>query len=166
MLDVKRVLLAGAMVVGFGSMVLAGGERIEFPTDYRTAYTMYWEGARANGEQYAIAYANDNVLAAMADGEPLGDGAQIVMEIYALGADDDGNPAAGDFAAIGVMQNKAGWGEAYDEELRNGDWDFGLFTPAGEIRNADATSCLQCHKPLEDISFVFTFDQLAAKVAE
>ena len=166
MLRTKQVLIVGAIVTGVSSTVLAGGERIDFPTDYKSSFTQYWEGVRMNSEQYAIAYANDNVFDAMVAGNPLGYGAQIVMEIYALATDDAGNAVPGDFAAVAVMQNMAGWGEAYGEELRNGDWDFGLFTPAGEIRNADATPCLQCHKPLADVSYTFTFEQLAAKVAE
>ena len=167
MSSAKRAFIAGAMVVCFSSTVFAGGERIDFPTEYKTTFIQYWEGARVNGEQYGIAFANDNVIAAMSAGNPLGDGAQIVMEIYQLITDDDGNPAPGDLAAIGVMQNKAGWGEAYSEDIRNGDWDYGLFTADGGIRNADATPCLTCHKPLgEATSFTFTFEQLAAFVAD
>ena len=165
MSSAKRAFIAGAIVAGFSSTVFAGGERIDFPTEHRTTFTQYWEGARMNGEQYGIAFANDNVIAAMTAGDPLGDGAQIVMEIYKLITDDDGNPAPGDFAAVAVMQNKDGWGEAYSEDIRNGDWDFGLFELDGEIKNADAAPCLACHKPLgEGPSYTFTFAQLAGLV--
>ena len=162
MLNIKGAVGAVAIVAGFSTLALSGGERIDFPAHYKTSFTQYWAGERANGKQYAITYANDVALAAAKAGGTVADGGQIVMEIYKLAEDG----TAGDFAAVAVMQNKAGWGADYPEDMRNGDWDFGVFTPAGKLKKADASSCLGCHLGYEEASYMHLYDQLAAKAGE
>ncbi len=96
------------------------------------------------------------------------------MEVYKPKMDESGNilrdyanrMAPGDLAAIAVMEKRAGWGAAYSDELRNGDWDYGLFSAAGEIKNNDATACLACHRPYGDSSYMHSFAELVAKASE
>ena len=162
MFNIKGAVGAAAILVGFSTLALSDGERIDFPTHYKTSFTQYWAGERANGKQYAITYANDVALAAAKGGGIVADGGQVVMEIYKL--TEDGT--AGDFAAVAVMQNKVGWGADYAEDVRNGDWDFGVFTPAGKLKKADASSCLGCHLGYEETSYMHLYDQLTAKAGE
>jgi hypothetical protein len=99
MFNIKCALGALTIVAGFSTVALSGGERIDFPTNYKTSFTQYWAGERNNGKQYAITYANDIALGAAKAGGIVADGGQIVMEIYKLA--EDGTPE--DFAAIAVM---------------------------------------------------------------
>ena len=172
----KRIsaLVAGAALVGLAATALAGPERINFPADYKSTFTQYHAGERLNGEQYAIAFANDLALQAARDGGAMPVGAQIVMEIYKPKMDANGEPMRddndslmpGDLAAIGVMETGEGWGAAYPEDIRSGDWDFGLFDAAGGIKNDDSTACVECHAPYGDSAYMHTYEQLVAKAGE
>ena len=153
---------------------LAGPERINFPADYKTTFTQYHSGERLNGEQYAVIFANDVALQAARDGGGMPNGAQIVMEVYKPKLDANGEPARdandslmqGDLAAIAVMETGDGWGAAYPEDIRSGDWDFGLFTPTGEVKNPENTACLECHVPYGDSAYMHTYSELVSKAAE
>jgi len=176
MINKTTVFVAGAALVGLAAAALAGPERISFPADYKSTFTQYHSGERLNGEQYAVIFANDIALQAAraGDGEAMPNGAQIVMEIYKPKMDANGAPMRdandslmqGDLAAIGVMETGAGWGAAYPEDIRSGDWDFGLFDAAGAIKKDDSTACLGCHAPYGDSAFMHTYSQLAGKAAE
>ncbi len=170
-----RFLIAGIAVAGIGTAALAGPERITFPSDYRDSFVQYHAGERANGKQYAIIFANPTAAAAAAENSGmLPEGSQIVMEIYKprMNANEvvfrDANDALipGDLAAIGVMEKQAGWGADYAEDVRNRDWDFGLFTPSGEIKKNDSTACLECHVGYGDSAHMHTYEALVENAAE
>jgi hypothetical protein len=60
------------------------------------------------------------------------------------------------------MAREAGWGKDIPDMLRNGDWNYAVFTPAKERRpGVNQALCLACHKPLDKASYVFTSRQLA-----
>lgn len=174
MLNKITILVAGAAVVGFAAAALAGPERISFPANYKTSFTQYHAAERLNGEQYAMIYANDLALHAARDGGAMPNGAQIVMEVYKpkmdaggeAARDAEGSLMPGDLAAIAVMEVGDGWGAAYPEDIRSGDWDFGLFDPSGAIKNPEATACLECHAPYGDSAHMHTFSELVSKAAE
>ena len=62
-------------------------------------------------------------------------GSVLVMEVYKAKLDADRNPVVGsdgffeqgEMAAIAVMESRAGWGEEYPEQIRNGTWEYALF---------------------------------------
>jgi hypothetical protein len=58
------------------------------------------------------------------------------------------------------MARDAGWGKEIPEMLRNEDWNYAVFTTAGQPRPANQAECLACHKPLDKVSYMFTLDQL------
>ena len=63
------------------------------------------------------------------------------------------------------MERAAGWGEAIPEMLRNENWNYAVFTPAKQHRpGVNQAECLACHKPLDNVSYLFTLDQLRAAV--
>ncbi len=170
-----RFLVAGIAIAGIGTAALAGPERITFPSDYRDSFVQYYAGERANGTQYAIIFANSAAAAAAAANDGmLPDGSQIVMEVYKpqMNADEvvfrDANDALipGQLAAIAVMEKQAGWGADYGDDLRNRDWDFGIFTPAGEIKSDSSTACLECHVGYGDTAHMHTYDALVENAAE
>ena len=47
--------------------------------------------------------------------------------------------------------------------LRNSDWNYAVFTADRQLRpGVNQAECLACHKPLENASYTFTLQQLAA----
>ena len=47
--------------------------------------------------------------------------------------------------------------------LRNEDWNYAAFTTAKQHRpGVNQAECLALHKPLDEVSYAFTLDQLAA----
>jgi hypothetical protein len=65
--------------------------------------------------------------------------------------------------AYTAMQTGAGWGSEFPEMLRNGDWNYAVFTPEKRQRaGVNQAECLACHKPLDKVSYVFTLKELAA----
>ena len=60
------------------------------------------------------------------------------------------------------MGTGAGWGSAIPEMLRNGNWNYAVFTLDKKQRpGVNQAECLACHKPLDNVSYTFTLKQLA-----
>ncbi len=163
---------AGWIVV-FGLLAgsaYADDERIAFPSDYKTTFTNYLSLDRVqNADQIIRLFANDVALDAASAGKELPSGSVLVGEIYAAKKDKDGavvTSALGHrvrdkFAAIAVMQKGDGWGARYPEGLRNGDWDFAIFSPDGKRLDKDLNACRQCHAPLAGTQHLFSLEHLA-----
>lgn len=152
------------------AMAYADQERIAFPADYKAKFSNYLSLDRVqNDDQIIRLFANDVALAAASEGRELPDGSILVGEIYAAKKDKDGKVVVSTlgrrirdkFAAVAVMQKGAGWGSAFPDELRNGDWDFAIFSPDGQRLNKDLNACRQCHAPLKDTQHVFSLQHLA-----
>ena len=162
------VLCVATVGMALAAGAIAAPERVEFPADYKDSYTRYFGAERANGEQYAVGWANQTALEGARAGLPLPAGSKFVMEVYKPKMGMEGEPVRdaegqltqGDLAAIAVMEKQEGWGEAYPEDLRTGDWDFAIFTPAGELKSNDATECLQCHVPMSETDYLHSSDRL------
>lgn len=115
---------------------------------------------------FANAAARDG---ARADGK-LPYGSVIVGEIYAAEKDADGNviesqlgrrvPA--ELKAIVMMERQEGWDGQYPDELKVGDWEFDVFSPDGKNLGKDTTACRECHHPLTETEFTFSYQHLAA----
>ena len=114
-------------------------------------------------------FANDTALASAEDGAPLDSGSVLVMEVYKAKLDADENPVVGsdgffepgDMAAIAVMESREGWGEEYPAEIRNGTWEYALFDAKEHtLIDRDYQPCFECHKPLHESDYVFSFDAL------
>jgi plastocyanin len=59
------------------------------------------------------------------------------------------------------MEKKAGYGTEYPPELRNGDWEYAVFSPAGALNDkANYKGCFECHKPHEKQDFVISLAAL------
>ena len=47
------------------------------------------------------------------------------------------------------------------DDLRNGEWEYNRFRPDGSYdMTADIKGCFQCHRPFEQIDFVFTIQEI------
>jgi hypothetical protein len=152
------------------SAAWAGPERVSYPAEYKEKLVQYTTRNREEKKQVVVCYANDSALEGAAEGGKLPNGSVLVMEVYKAKLDADGNPVSGedglflpdDLAVIAVMEKQPGWGDAYPEDLRNGDWDYAFFTPEGTHKEGtDVNKCLECHKPMEVTDYVFTFGEVS-----
>ena len=77
--------------------------------------------------------------------------------------DPNGRLVKGDLDRIGAMEKRIGWGVESADDIRNGEWEYALFRPAGS-RNEQANikACFRCHKPKSGQDFLFTFSQLVS----
>ena len=167
MTKVFSVTLAAALAA---SAALADQERIAFPADYETNMQNYVSLDRTQNEDQVIRlFAPKAALDAAKSGTELPDGTVLVAEIYKAKKDKDGKVMQSSLgrrirdklAAIAVMQKEEGWGEKFPEGLRNGDWDFAIFSPKGErLVDKDLNSCRGCHAPVKDTQHLFSLEHM------
>ena len=162
-------LLAAAGVL-FASAVNAGPELVRFPTNYKSTFTFVTtRDQHLGGNSIVDIYANQVAVDSATGDGPLASGSFMLMEAYRAKVDDNGEPLLdenerfikGEARGIVTMEKRAGWGTDYPPELRNGEWEYAIFTLEGEPRDRPTTSCFECHKALEDIDFVYTMFELA-----
>ena len=92
------------------------------------------------------------------------------MEIYKAKVDEDGNHIEGEdgffvkdsFIKFAIIEKQLGWGDEFSEDIRNDDWNYSFFTADGNHSETDETSCLTCHKPLENQNFLFSYQELVS----
>jgi|SRR3954468_2702110 hypothetical protein len=102
-------------------------------------------------------------------------GTKIVMRDYIGVSDGKGGwktennrLVPGQPTVVLVQQKERGWGTTHPPEVRIGEWEFGLYTPAGQPIKADfEKACMPCHKQVEatDYNFLVTnyFGDIAGK---
>ena len=74
---------------------------------------------------------------------------------------------AGELVRIVVMEKRAGWGAEYPETLRNGEWEFAVFTPDGSRdKQTDTKVCMECHKAHDHLDYVKTYLAMAGRRVE
>lgn len=167
-----RILLVSAAALAIAAQAFALDDRVlELPADYKTSFDNYMISDRLGQEDQVISlYANAVAREGARKDGKLPEGSVIVGEIYAAKADADGTilesalgrriPA--ELKAIVMMERRAGWSAQYPAEEKVGDWEFEVFSPAGENLAKDTTSCRTCHHPLDDTEYLFSYDHLGA----
>lgn len=178
--DIANVAAYFASLPGAGAgakselMPAAATTHVSFPQDFPAGFTRYHGINAPDGKQVTRFYANAAALAAARAGKPLPEGSLIVGEIGAARQGPDGKPAMAQdgfyevdkVVAYSAMGRAAGWGRDVPEMLRNGDWNYAVFTPARQPRpGVNQAECLACHKPQDAQSYVFTIRELASASA-
>jgi cytochrome c553 len=144
---------------------------VGFPEGYRESFVKYHTINFPATRQVRYYYANRAAVDAAKAGRPLPDGSVLFAEVHAAKLDDAKNPvkgADGFFAAekllfYTAMASGAAWGDAIPDMLRNGNWNYAVFTLDKKQRpGVNQAECLACHKPLDAASYVFTLKELAA----
>lgn len=173
-MQLRTMFRAGVAAAGglfLSTVASAGPELVAFPEGYQESFTHYATVNRDDERKQVVKiFANDIALASAKDGAPLDSGAVIAMEVYKAELDESEQPVMGDdgffvqgeLAAIALMESQDGFGEDYPEELRNGTWEYALFKGDGSPTDKETTACFECHKPLHDADYVFSFEQLQA----
>jgi cytochrome c553 len=142
-----------------------------FPADYKSSFVRYHVIDFANRGQVRHYWANAASAAAAKAGEPLPDGAMMLVEVFKAKLGADGKPvtgADGHFEADALtvytaMQKIAGAGATVPGIMSNGDWRYAVFTAEGSHKaGTNEAKCLACHKPEDARDYVFTLDQLIA----
>ena len=149
----------------------AGGDLVAFPRDYRNG-VMYTSHDNAEAKEFREFYITPAALDAVRKGQPLPSGTVITLARYDVQRDAGGNPAKdanGRFIKIAgvkayrVMEKRTGWGTAYPDNLRNGEWEYQAFLPDGKTDDkVDLAGCLQCHRNGDSTNFMFTAEDLVA----
>ncbi|NQW09966.1 MAG: cytochrome P460 family protein [Alphaproteobacteria bacterium] len=156
--------IAGLLLAGD---VSAGPERVTYPANFETGYTLYNQVDRLDRKRVRSFYVNREADAAAKSDAPLPDGTVLVMADRNAKLDAGGNPvfgadgrlvATGPVTNIFVMEKRAGWGESIPAELRNGDWDYAWFTPDGSLKpDAKYKGCFTCHMSRVERDYTFTY---------
>jgi len=115
-------------------------------------------------------YANPAALQAAKEGRPLPDGSYLIAEVFAAKLDAEQKPVMGSDGFYvpekplfyTAMATGADWGKDIPEMLRNGNWNYAVFTLDKKHRAINQAECLGCHKPLDNMSYTFTLKQLSA----
>jgi len=144
---------------------------VAFPEGYQSTFVKYHAINFPATKQVRYYYANPAAAAAARAGRELPEGAMLFAEVYAAKLDAEKNPVKGadglfepgKLLVYTAMARGAGWGSAIPEILRNGDWNYAVFTLDKKQRpGVNQAECLACHKPLDKASYVFTLKELAA----
>jgi predicted CXXCH cytochrome family protein len=143
---------------------------VTFPEGYKNTFTKYHTINFPATKQVRYFFANQTAVQAAKEGQPLPDGAVLFNETYAAKLDGDQKPVMGPdgffvadkLLSYGAMSRGAGWGKDIPEMLRNGDWNYAVFTPDKQHKpGVNQAECLACHKPHESTSYTFTLKELA-----
>lgn len=163
----------GFAYVGFmavANIASAGPELVAFPAGYQSDHTHYATANRDDERKQVVKmFANEAALASAKDGVPLDSGSVLTMEVYKAKLDaseepimgSDGFFEQGDLAGVVVMESQDGFGADYPDELRNGNWEYAIFKGDGSRMEKETTACFECHKPLHDTDYVFSFELLS-----
>jgi cytochrome c553 len=145
--------------------------RVSFPEGYKDSFTKYHTINFPATRQVRYYYANKAAVEAAKDGKPLPDGAVLFAEVHSAKLDADKKPVTGSdgffvpekLLFYTAMATGAGWGDEIPDMLRNGNWNYAVFTSDKQQRpGVNQAECLACHKPLDSTSYVFTLKELAA----
>lgn len=145
--------------------------RVSFPEGYKESFTKYHTINFPATRQVRYYYANPAAVQAAKDGKALPDGAVLFAEVHSAKLDADKKPVMGSdgffmpekLLFYTAMATGAGWGNDIPDMLRNGNWNYAVFTADKQQRpGVNQAECLACHKPLDSTSYVFTLKELAA----
>ena len=165
------IAVVTATIAGLSAVVTvrAGADKVAFPENYARG-VVYMTIDRPKNKQLTEYYVSQEAIEAAKRGMPLPSGTTITAVAFAAQSDEQGNPvkgADGHFIKTGnpvgyrVMEKRAGWGNDYPDEKRNGEWEYQVFRADKTVNpTTDLNSCFGCHKPQNKQDFVFTYDKL------
>lgn len=154
-----------------GLLANVAKSNLTFPEGYQGTFTKYHTINFPKTKQVRHYFANKVAVDAAKQGKPLPDGSVLFAEAYAAKLDADKKPVTGadgfyepaKLLFYTAMAREAGWGKDIPDMLRNGDWNYAVFTTDKKHRpGTNQAVCLACHKPLDSVSYTFTLKELAA----
>jgi cytochrome c553 len=149
--------------------------RVTLPENYAESFTYYMTLDFPQKKQIRRFFANGAAALAAKNGEAMPPGAYFLVEVSKAKEDADGNlvkNADGQLAPDGIlfywaMETGDGWGAAFPELLRNGDWNYRVFSKDLEPKeNGNQALCLACHKTQAKDGYLFSLDRLRDVLTE
>lgn len=126
----------------------AANDRVQFPEGYESG--VHYATVNRGGIREEI-FTSPQAVAAAKAGQPLPDGTVVMMEDHRAGA----------LHRYVVMEKRVGWGDAYPESARAGDWEFREFAPDRSPNlGENGQRCMSCHQRQAGQDFVFTLDRM------
>ena len=166
---IRTLVTTGLGLALLATAAVAGPDNVEWPANYKTTFTQYFSGDRtANDKQVIRIFANPIAVQGAQSNGKLPYGSVLVGELYSVKLDADGEATESvlgrriidKLAAVVVMQRGEGFDAEYSEALKVGDWEFAVFSSSGERLNKDVTACRECHHPLTDKEFIWSYQHL------
>lgn len=131
------------------------------PKDFPQAYVEYKREQDEANKTLTLRYANRPALDAARAGKPLPEGSILLSVNYTPQIGADGRWTPGTIKTYVGMETRAGWGDAIPPLLRNGNWNYGVWSADGTPRLAlQQPRCLACHQPKAADSYLFTLAAL------
>jgi cytochrome c553 len=143
---------------------------VTFPEGYKDTFRKYQTINFPATKQVRYFFANKAALEAAKAGKPLPDGSYLFAEVYAAKLDAEQKPVMGGdgfyvadkLIFYTAMASGEGWGKDVPAMLRNGNWNYAVFTLDKKMRpGVNQAECFACHKPLDSTSYTFTLKQIA-----
>lgn len=151
-------------------MAAAVKSNLTFPEGFKDSFVKYHTINFPATKQVRYYYGNKEAVQAAKAGKPLPDGSYLIAEVFAAKLDADQKPVMGSdgfyvadkplfYTAMGTG---AGWGADIPAPLRNGNWNYAVFTLDKKARpGVNQAECLGCHQPLGAVSYTFTLKELS-----
>lgn len=168
----KRITAVSAIVLASLSLsASAGGDKIAFPENWDKG-VLYGTVDRHDIKQYRELWATPAAVEAVKAGKPIPHGTVLTLVQYKAQVDEKGAPKKdakgrfmkGDLVAYTVMAKDKGWGAEYADDVRNGEWEYQVFTADKKVNDkANLKGCFTCHKPHEKQDFVISLAKLSGK---
>jgi len=168
-LQIAGPLLLGTLTgIVLVTRVHAGPERVAFPENYDQGvkWLVIDHFDRKELHEYFVTRA---AVPAARRGQEMPNGTVFTMVSYSVLLDADGNPRRGadghflkgEIAGYGVMEKKSGWGAEYPPELRNGEWEYRVFTPQKTPNvQMKLSACFECHRTQASHDFIHAYEKL------
>ncbi len=142
---------------------------LALPSDYKSSGPYLVADRMGQEDQVIVLYANATAREGAKINGELPNDSILVGEIYKAKLDESGEVLEsqlgrripGEMSAIVMMQRRKGWDDQYPDELKVGDWEFEVFSPEGENLAKDTTACRECHHPLTETNYTWSFDHIA-----
>lgn len=128
-------------------------DRVGFPENYQSTYTIFYEFDRPDNKTARVIYANPQA-ASVQNGKPFAYGSILVMEVYRTKKDEAGNVLLDEkgrfqrdeLTGIFVSRKEPGFGGKY-KELRNGEWEYVAYRADKSVLTPPerTNGCAGCH---------------------
>lgn len=142
---------------------------LPLPSDYKQ-WSVFLDGIqKAETKQIRDIYIN-SAAEAVTPGAELPAGSVLVMEIYGVEQDADGNAVTdadgnmkkASLSKVFVMGKNPGWGGNVAGPP-NGEWIYAAYEADGAAATADYNACRACHAPLVNADYVHRLDEYLEK---
>lgn len=167
MKSIVKVGLLCSLALAAVSSAHAAPENIEVPQEFASTFIPYATVDKRDREPNVVRVMYISPNAAVSEGgQTLEEGTQIVMVERIAQTSGNGEIVLNDGGRmiptdevyrIIVSEKRPGIGAEYDEDMRIGDWEFGVFRPDGSHwPDVDFVECRECHRKASRTDYTFS----------